>query len=78
MQNHNNKREYSNKEILIIGFSLGIPYLLASWFFPRNALLNGLFAAVGLLIGLFIVKLLRKKIRNENPTTNRTTKPNNC
>ena len=56
-----NKTKYTNKEILIIGIFLGVFYLSSKIISENNPLVVGLFAALGLIIGIWIVKLLRKK-----------------
>ena len=49
------------RELWIIGFSLGIFFLIARIFSPNSIIIGGLAPILGLFIGSWIVKLLRKK-----------------
>lgn len=61
MKNKNNKEKFSNNEILIYGILFVIFLMVSIIFFPNNAFLEGLLPTLGLLIGLWIIKVLRKK-----------------
>lgn len=54
------KMRFSNKEFWIIGIPLGSFVLVSRIFFPNDIFLGGLLPTIGLLLGFWIVKFLRK------------------